>query len=677
MAKKKDYKKLSDSEIVALVDTNISTAVGYHDSELSEERINVQKYYNGDLPAPSHAGNSKYRSSDVYDAVQSMSAALLETFSAGSKAVKFQPTGAEDVKLAEVATQYCDYVAHSQNDLYKVNSTVIHDGLTNRAGIVKIWWETQEETVTEYFEDFNDDELDQLLSLENVELGEYSEDANGVLSGEVRVTRDTSQVMIENVAPEEFLIEPQAKSLDSVLFCAHRSQKTLSDLRLDGYSEKLLAKIGTHNDVTLETGGELLARHDSTSSGIGRDNEGYQDQVRTVMVHEAYIELDVDGTGVAETWRILKAGNALLSKDRVARKPFLAFVPLPVPHAFFGSNFADKIVPTQNARTVLTRSILDHAVVTTNPRYMVMKGALTNPRELADNRVGGLVNVSRPDAVTPMLQAPLNPFIFQTIAMLNDNREETTGVSSLSQGLNKDAVSKQNSAAMVEQLATMSQQRQKIIARNFATQFLKPLYLAIYQLVIENETQQKMIQVAGDYVPVEPGSWSDKRDVTVALTLGYGEQEKEAQKYMAMHQLFANDPTISQMYSATNQYVLMSKVMELSGIKNVGDYLTPPEQVEPKQPDAEKLLNLELMKKQIEIQDRQTAVGERKQASDAEIAQLRLELDKMKAQNTHAVQSDSVDLKEAQLMHKKIIDAAELVMAQQADQITAIASPNG
>ena len=143
-------------------------------------------------------------------------------------------------------------------------------------------------------------------------------------------------------------------------------------------------------------------------------------------------------------------------------------------------------------------------MITNNPRYTVVKGGLTNPRELLDNRVGGIVNVSRPDAINPMPQAPLNPFIFQTIKMLDEDKEDTTGVSRLSQGLNKDAISKQNSAAMVEQLATMSMQRQKIIARNLANQFVKPLFQEIYTLVVENEEEDKVIEVAGNFIQVSP-----------------------------------------------------------------------------------------------------------------------------------------------------------------------------
>jgi hypothetical protein len=254
--------------------------------------------------------------------------------------------------------------------------------------------------------------------------------------------------------------------------------------------------------------------------------------------------------------------------------------------------------------------------------------------------------------------------------------EDTTGVSKLSQGLNKDAVSKQNSAAMVEQLATMSQQRQKIIARNFATQFVKPLYQLIYQIVIEREEQAKLVEIGGEYVEIDPTSWADKRDVTVELTLGYGEQEKESQKYMAMHQAFQSDPSLQKMYTPQNQYQLISKVMEMSGIKNVSEYLTNPEQLPPEQPDPAQELQLELMKKQLEVQERQTALGEMKAQMEAQNMQMKLELERLKAENQFAIQSDKVDLNEAQLNHKKVIDTAELLLAQQADEITAIASPN-
>src|SRR3546814_8550358 len=75
--------------------------------------------------------------------------------------------------------------------------------------------------------------------------------------------------------------------------------------------------------------------------------------------------------------------------------------------------------------------------------------------------------------------------------MVDSDREDTTGISRLSQGLDKKALSHQNSAGLVEQLTSNSQGRTKIIARNFALQFVSQLYLKVYQLVIENERSEE------------------------------------------------------------------------------------------------------------------------------------------------------------------------------------------
>ena len=678
MAKVEEYEKLEDDEIVAILDSNIRQSIGSFDSDLARERKKVTDYYNAALPKPAHDGNSRYVSQDVYDTVESMKAALLETFSSGSRIVKFAPQGPEDVQLASVCSAYTDFVLFRQNDGFGLFRSVIHDGLVARAGIAKVFWQESSEEDLQEFEGLSQSELDMVLAEDDVELVESDEDENGLISGVVSSPVSTSQVVVEAIPPEEFLIESQAVSLEKANFVAHRTRKTLSELRDMGFDEDILDSIGeSHEDVELETDAELLARFDNIGSDRGNSSRGYQDQVRTIMVYEIYINLDIEGTGIAKLHRILKAGNAILEKEEVDRLPFVVFTPLPIPHAFYGSNFAEKLVATQNARTILTRSILDHAMITNNPRYMVVKGGLTNPRELIDNRVGGLVNVSRVDTISPMPQASLNPFVFQTLQLLDEDKEDNSGVSRLSQGLNKDAISHQNSAAMVEQLATMSQQRQKIIARNFANQFVKPLFHLIYQLVVENEDQQKIIDLSGEYVQVNPSVWESKRDVMVQLHLGYGEQEAESQKHLMMHQMFSQDPILQGMYQPQNAYALVKDVMEKAGIMNVSDYLTPPDQLPPPQPDPAQEMQMQMAQKQIELQERQTAVAEAKAQVDAQIAQMKMELEQMKAQAQHALQSDNQDLKEQQFKFKQFIDSSELQILRTAEDLRGIASPTG
>ena len=198
---KDEYTKLDDDKIVTILDDNIRRSVGYYDSQISRERKRVVDFYNASLPRPAHDGNSKYVSMDVYDAVESMKAALLETFSTGFRTVRFAAQSQEDVPLAEISTSYCDYVANRQNNLYNTMNTVIHDGLVARVGIAKVFWATQEDSHLETVSDLTEEELDTLLAQDNVEIEEIEEDALGLYSGELRVFEDTSQVIIEAVAP--------------------------------------------------------------------------------------------------------------------------------------------------------------------------------------------------------------------------------------------------------------------------------------------------------------------------------------------------------------------------------------------------------------------------------------------------------------------------------------------
>jgi len=678
MAKIDDYKPMSDDDILNALDVNIKSAIGYYDSELSRERKRVTDYYNASLPRPAHDGNSKFVSQDVYSGVQAMTANLLETFAGGNKIAKFAPVDPTDIEMARVCSSYTEHVLFKMNDGLSVFQSVIMDGLMARIGVCKVFWEQRTEYQEEEFSGLTEDELDLLLSADDVELVESETDDIGLMSGTIERAIDTSQVSIQPVPPEEFLIEPQAKSLEDVDFVAHRTRKSLTELRQMGYDEDKLQNISSdHSDVELETDPEILARFEHIGASRKNEAQGYIDQVREVLVYEAYLMLDLDGTGEAVLYKVCKAGNQILEVEKVDRKPFITFCPLPTPHSFFGSNFSEKLIATQNAKSVLTRSILDHAVITNNPRYMVVKGSVTNPREITDSRVGGLINVTRSDALSAMPQAPLNPFIFQTINMLDEEKEDTSSVSSLSTGLNKDVISKQNSAQMVEQLVTMSQQRMKIMARLFASQFIKPLYHEIYRLVVENEQAQKIVEIAGSFVPIDPRAWKDKRDVTVELHLGVPEQEKEAQKHLALHQLMTQDPTLAPLYSLENRYNMMKKVLEANGILNVDEYLTPPSMLPPAQPNPAEQMQMAMAQKQMEIQERQTQMAETKAMTDAQIAQVKIELDTAKAESQYALQSDQQDLKEAQFAHKQKIDEGELEILKKTDDLRGIVSPTG
>jgi hypothetical protein len=391
-------RRMNEDEILKALEDNISSGVGYFDTKLSTERENVLKYYHGALPLPNHAGNSKYVSLDVYDTVESAKAQILEVFSAGHDIVEFTPNGAEDVEQCKQASAYTDYVVFQQNDGYGIFSDVIQDGLLARVGVAKVYWESIIEESDEEVNVESEDDLAVILSDENVDLNELELDPE-TQTAKATITRkiDKSQVRIEVVAPEEFIISPRAISIPEALFTAHRAQKTQGELIAEGFDKKLVKKL--KSDDTWQWDTEKQARLNQLSFDKSNSEVEYADSAKPITVFECYIMLDVEKTGTPKLWKVIKADKTILDMEQVDKAPFIPFVPLPIPHAFFGQNYAKLCIPIQNARTVLLRGVLDHTVRTNNPRTIVVKGGLVNPREMLDNRIGGLVNVTRPDGL--------------------------------------------------------------------------------------------------------------------------------------------------------------------------------------------------------------------------------------------------------------------------------------
>ena len=625
MAKKK-YTK-SNEEILSLVNAKVANCSAWYDSKLSGERKTVMAYYNGTKPLRQHQGSTTYTSSDVYDAVEMMKAQLLETFAVGSEIVKFTPVGPEDTVDAEIATAYTAHMIFERGDGFGMMNDVIHDGLTSRIGVVKYYWENYYDESTEEFEGLTFEDAEALTTDEDVdELEGTLDEESGTFSGYLKRKKDVSKVCIDCIPSEEFLIEERANSIESAKVVSHRTLKSRSDLLKLGYPKSKVNQCSFDDETVLDLSAERQERRAPIEGSSQLGSDVVQDELKLCLLYDTYIELALEKDGVARLYRIVHANKVLFEIEQVEKKPFRTFCPLPIPHMFYGNNFAHRVVPHQTARTALTRSVLDHAAITNNPRLQVLKGGLLNPKELLDNRLGGLVNVNRPDAITPMQQAPLNPFVFEILAMVKENREETTGITSLSQGLNKDAISKQNSSDLIDKMVTVSQQRQKIIARNFG-KFLKELWLDVYQVIIENEDRSRIFEYTGKEITVNPSSWIQRKDVQVSLSLGYGEQEKEAGRLMTAYKFFSGDPVINPMFTVEKRRKLIDDTMKKYGLKNLDDYLAKAEEVEPPKPDP-------MAMKELEIKDKQATAA----MMNAQANMKKLEIEMIKEQNKHALE---------------------------------------
>jgi hypothetical protein len=581
--------QLTDDEILSRVLSKSQDAVGWAQQKRSTELERVAKYLNGEWPKRNSEGSSSFTSQDVYDSVKMQQAQLLEVFATGDHIAKFDPDNQMNVADCLVATEYASYAIFRKNNGYQLFSDVIYNGLTARAGVAKVYWEEKFETTEEKFGPIDEATAYGIAAQEDVDEFDATQDPTGTYSGTLLRKKDCSKVDIDVLMPEEFLIEPLARCVLDASYCAHRTPKTRADLIDMGYDKKLVMSLPTDDAKELLFSPEVLARTGPTKAAETYDS-AIQSEMDYLVYYESYVRMKIYEDKGVRLYKVCHAGNKLLDKPQeVDKAPFIAYVPLPVPGVFYGDNFAARVVPVQNAKTVLMRGVLDHTAITTNPRYAVVNGGLMNPRELLDNRLGGIVNVRRPDSVAALPQANLNPYIYQTLTLLDAANEKSTGISALSQGLSKDAISTQNSQGLVDNMMKASGQRAKIMARNFANNFLVPLMIEVIRLAILHVKQPEFIEVAGAPLKCDVHLWTDRKTCTVSQHLGYGEKDMAAAELGQGYQMLAKDPALGNMFGPQQRYQLLSDIAKLKSFTRWPAYLDPNAPPVQQQPDPVKV----------------------------------------------------------------------------------------
>src|SRR5579872_6763553 len=259
-----DKRPLGADDAMTLVNQKVKECVGWYDSRLSKERQRVINYYNGVLPKRQHLGSSPYISTDVFDSVESMKAQIVETFSANpDNLISFPSLTPQDVEAARIATEYCNHVFFVENPGIKLMEHWTHDGLTARTGVVKVFWEENTKEEEEEFDGLSYQDVQALASQDDIsELKAEADPATNLFKGKLTRTEDTSQVVIKNVPPEEFLITPRDPDILTADVCSHRTLISKAQLK-KRYPKKAteIDELHYDDDRGLDMGPEVLARN--------------------------------------------------------------------------------------------------------------------------------------------------------------------------------------------------------------------------------------------------------------------------------------------------------------------------------------------------------------------------------------------------------------------------------
>ena len=649
--------KMDDIEFQGIVRNEIEQALGHYDTEYSQDRIDAMDYYLGEPFGNEQPDRSQVVSTEVSDTIEHIMPSLMRIFTQSEEYVRFAPHGPEDVAVAEQASDYCNWVINNDNRGFEIMHNWFKDALILKTGVVKFYWDEKTDIETEEYADLNDEELTIILADPEVEIVEQDERTIGedmitpdgmmipapvLYDIKVKRTKTDGKVCIENVPPEEFLITSRAKSLQDADFVAHRSSMSVSDLVQMGYSRDEIEKYAGVSDV--ETSEERTSRFEDLEGGAPYDS--LDPTMRDVLVTECYIRSDYDGDGVAEFRRVLTVGNGyhVLENEECDQLPFAILSPILMPHRAIGRSVAELVMDVQLIKSTLMRQLLDNIYNTNNARVVAVEGQV-NLDDLLTNRPGGIVRTRTAGAVQPLQVPEVSSSVFPALNYMDSVREQRTGISKQSMGLDADAL-QSTTATAVAAMQAASQGKIEMIARVFAETGVRALFRGILHLVTKYQNKEKIIRLCNNFVTMDPRQWDNMYDVQINVGLGTGQRE---QQLATLFQIAAKQEGIMATMGPNNPIVTpiqyrntLSKIAELSGFKDASEFFQDPRNAPPPPPQqqgpnpqmqmemakAENELALKREKMQLELQfEREKMAAEldlRRQELEFE-RQLRLE----------------------------------------------------
>jgi len=591
----------------------------------------------------------------------------MRTFFGTKKIVEFVPKGPEDIQLAEQQTDYINYIIQQKNPGFQVLYDVFKDALVRKTGFVKVFWDDSVTATTHEYTNLDPQSYQALILDKNVEIVKESITNETIITFDpisqqevtqevpasydltIRRLKPKDQVCIESIPPEEVLISRHARDIESASYVAHRMIKSVSDLVAMGYDQEEIEQYAGYGGSALDP-----ESYEEQEARNPFDNMVYPDRNdaggKDVLYVEHYLFYDYDGDGIDERVRVCTAGNGLeiLNVEQWDELPICMFCPDPEPHTAIGSCPADYLKPIQSAKSQIMRDTLDSLGHSIFPRMGIVEGQV-NIDDVLNTDIGQPIRMRAPGMVQPFAVPFVGKEAFPVLGYLDEAKENRTGVSKASAGLNADALQSSTSTAVS---ATMSgaQGRVELICRHFAEGGLKTMFKTVNSLVIKHQNAQDVFRLNGKFIPVDPRYWDNDKDLVVNVAISKSSDEE---KFQVLAQLSQKQEQIMQTLGPQNPLVSMqqyantlTRMIEMAGFQDAQSFINtevppmPPQSQEPPKPDpAEMLAQAEAMKAQVSAQkamidaetDRMKIIMDDDRQRDIEEAQLRVKAMELQA----------------------------------------------
>jgi len=506
------YKEpVSDEELIQTIEAGIMNSVGdfLNSSDMARERQKATYEYG--MLAEGHLspqGVSQIVSSDTVEAVEGFTAIIAELMFNNNKLARFVPAGNSPKAYhdARVAADIVNYMIFKMNDGWETINTWTKSALLWKNSIIK--WDFIEDYEYNYeeYDEISQDNLDILLAEPNIEIvgelkydqqpqtGEDGEMTMAMVYQDVRLKRKIikNRIQLKNVPPECFRITRDAHRIDDAAFVGIQTDLTRSEIRKNW--PEIAETVDWHaigdgsaawNTRYTE---EQAARKRLTGQEYwmgGHSKELFPAEANQMITTiECWINVDRDGDGIAELKHLIVAGNTILLEEDTDAIPLASLCPFEVPHEFFGLSVADMIRPSTLASTAILRGFVENVYLTNySPKLadpnVVDFSALQNmkPKQII------ATNGNPMTAVAPLAPDTISTGTVPLLEALQLHKEQSTGLSKASQGLNDTLYVSGNSEEKMARAMSAAQVRIQYMARRFAETGFKRMVEGVYKMI--------------------------------------------------------------------------------------------------------------------------------------------------------------------------------------------------
>lgn len=655
----------NEEELQGVLKSEMDDAKDFID-QIDEDRADATDYYLGNAPTAQSSMQSEFVSTDVRDSVLFMLPSIMRTFFGTNKIVEFIPHGPEDIDLAKQQTDYINYVIQQKNPGFKVIYDAFKDALIRKTGFVKAYWDDSITASTHEYTGLSPEAYQAITLDPNVEVieekvemqsmtiiepetgEEMTQETPASYDVKIRKIKAKDQVVIEAVPTEEILISRHARDLNSSPYVAHRMVKTVSDLVAMGYDKEQMEQFAGSGTTVDEDSYDIEEARNPYADFTGVDRADTNS--KSVLYVEHYVFYDLDGDGIDERIRVCTVGNGLniVNTTPWDDLPITLFCPDPEPHTSIGSCPADYLMPIQAAKSQIMRDTLDslgHAIF---PRMGIVEGQV-NIDDVLNTDIGQPIRMRAPGMVQPFSVPFVGKEAFPVLSYLDEAKENRTGVSKASAGLNAEALQSTTSAAVS---ATMSgaQGRVELICRHFADG-MKDLFKLVNSLVIKHQEGQDMMRLNNEFIPVDPRYWDADKDMVINVGISKNSDEE---KFQVLTSLAAKQEQIMQTLGPQNPLVnlqqyanTLTKMIEMAGFKDATTFINTQVPPMPPQPQAEEKPDPAAMLAQAEAMKAQNQA--QKAIIDAETDRMKIIMDDDRQRDEHEA---DLKLKIAELQAK-------------------------